>query len=285
ILSFFMQAPMQLIENFAFEYSKIARQSYGKIRSFGSLGYAIAGYFGGYLTHQFGLPIIFIVFSFTFLIPLLFVYHLPNIETPHHLSQNESGLYKQLFSIKEYKSILILSFLMIGSTSSMSTFFGIYIQNYAGLDLKFLGLTILLSAGSEVPMMFVSDKIINRIGAYRVLMLASFFTFLRFVVYVFLPSKFWITLVSLTHGIGYGSGYTALMHLIEKHIPTNIRSIAISFNATFAIGFGTFVIISFVSFLLNAHNVFMLLASFEAIAFVYASLLYKKELDTLCPTH
>lgn len=270
LLMFFTQAPGQLIENFAFEYGALHQISYGRLRLFGSLGYGIAGFLGGFLTETLGLNIIFYIYAISFVIPLFMVPSLPDISNKLAHKDHQENLYQTLFGIKEFKDILILSFLILGSLGVMATFFGIYITNYAHLDLKFFGLTILITAGTEIPMMFLSKQLIDKLGPYRLLSLASFLTFIRFLVYAFIPKPFWILLVSFTNGIGYGSSFTAIMYLIEKHIPKAIRSSAISINATVAVGFGTFLITGFGSTFLNARSIFILLAMFQVSASVYA---------------
>lgn len=269
LLSFFISYPPELSDNFALEYGNIHNLPFGRIRLFGSLGYAIAGFIGGRLTGYYGLTIIFYAYGLSLLVPALMVFKLPNISTKEDTKPKAEKIYQRLFQIKEFRYILVLSFLMFGSINAMSTFFSIYIQNYAKLDLAFLGLTMFITASAEIPMMFMSDRLINKYGAYKILSMASFLTFIRFMVYFFLPSKPWIILVSFTHGIGYGGAFTALMHLIKEHIPSDIRASAIGFNSSVAMGLGSFLIVSISSFLFNAHSVFLILSVFQFIAAIF----------------
>ncbi len=274
-LAFFLNAPGQLTENFALEYSKLNSIPYGRLRLFGSLGFAVAGYVGGILTDSFGLQIIFVVFAFCMLIPLLLVSKLPNIGHIEHSSTE--GVYKKLLSNPSYIPILIASFTVLAATGVISTFFGIYVREYANLDLKFLGLIVLITAGTEIPMMYISDKLIDKFGAYKILSVAAFLNMVRFLSYVLFPSAPVILVVSLTHGVGYGSAYTAIMHLISEHVPKDIRASAISLNATLAMGLGSF-IISFVgSRYLNAKSVFAMMALVEFLGVIFCVVVSQRE--------
>ncbi len=283
-LAFFLNTPGQLTENFALEYSSLKKIPYGRLRLFGSLGFAVAGYVAGILTENFGLQIIFIVFAICMFIPFLLIPKLPDITHDAIEHEKETGVYKKLFTNKSYLSILFASFTVLAAIGVISTFFGIYVREYAGLDLKFIGLIVLVTAGTEIPMMYISDKLIDRFGAYRILAVAAFLNMLRFLAYLLFPIAPVIIFVSLTHGVGYGSAYTAIMHLISENVPSNIRASAISMNATLAIGLGTFLISLIGSRILNARTIFALMAVIELIGVVfciYTATKEKKELQSL----
>ncbi|HLR92303.1 MAG TPA: MFS transporter, partial [Atopostipes sp.] len=80
LFAFFYPSLGALSENFTLEYSKINNIPYGRIRLFGSLGFAIAGQVAGIITGRYGLPIIFYVFALCTLIPLLLAPRFSNIE-------------------------------------------------------------------------------------------------------------------------------------------------------------------------------------------------------------
>lgn len=277
MLSFFLNTPGQLTENFALEYSNIKNIPYGRLRLFGSLGFAVAGFVGGVLTENMGLQIIFVVYAICMFIPFLLVSKLPEIKNDVVEHEKEVGVYKTLFSNKSYLAILFASFTVLAAMGVISTFFGIYVREYAGLDLKFLGLMVLVTAGTEIPMMYISDTLIDGFGAYKILAVAALLNMLRFSAYLLFPSAPVIFFVSLTHGVGYGSAYTAIMHLISENVPTKIRASAISMNATLAIGLGAFVISIIGSRLLNARTIFALMAVIELIGVVFCFYIHKKE--------
>ncbi|AMC92791.1 hypothetical protein AOC36_01965 [Erysipelothrix larvae] len=267
IFAFFMQSPSQLSENFVLQYSNERNIPYGRLRLFGSLGYAIAGYFGGALTQEFGLSIIFIVYAICLSTPLVLVNKFPDIKEVEREQKEDipkdSNIYKRLFANKRFVVLLSVSFFILASISVIATFFGIYITEHVGLDLKFLGLTTLISAGTEIPMMFFSNKLIDKFGAYKILAVAAILNAMRFIVYLMFPVRSVILLVTATHGIGYGSAFTSIIHLIDKEIPANIRASALSLNTTLAMGIGTSVITILGSTFFNARTVFGLLAFFE----------------------
>lgn len=272
LFAFFYPSVGALTENFTLEYSKVNDIPYGRIRLFGSLGFAIAGQVAGILTGRYGLSVIFYVFAFCNLIPLFLAPRFSNIEVDEseESSQQESLLagekvYSRLFRNKAFIFIMLCSFFILASMNVTGTIFGLYITQHAGLPLEFLGTTVLISAGTEIPMMFYSNKLIDKFGVYRILALAGILNAIRFMTYFLFPNQVAILIVTATHGIGYGSAFTAIMHLIEQEVPTNIRATAISFNTSFAMGIGTFAITFLSSLALNARQTYILLALLQAV--------------------
>ena len=269
VFSFFMSSPGALSDNFVMQYSNIKNIPYGRIRLFGSLGYAIAGQVAGYLTDSFGLTIIFWVYALCIFIPLIFVPKFPDIEDvddhEEEVTVESKGIYKNLVQNKPYVATIIVSFFILGSVQATGTFFGLYITQHANLSLTFLGTTILISAGTEIPMMFFSDKLIEKFGAYKILAVSATLNTIRFLAYFFFPVKWVIIAVTLTHGIGYGSAFTSVMHLIGENVSAKVRASAISINTTVAIGLGSFAITFLGSIFLDARSIYVALAVFEFI--------------------
>jgi len=287
LFAFFYPSLGALSENFTLEYSKINNIPYGRIRLFGSLGFAIAGQVAGIITGRYGLPIIFYVFALCTLIPLLLAPRFSNIEVDEteDMTQDESlftdnKVYSQLFKNKAFIIIMLCSFFILASLNVTGTIFGLYITQHAGLPLEFLGTTVLISAGTEIPMMFYSNKLINKFGVYRILALAGFLNAIRFLTYFFFPNQVAILIVTATHGIGYGSAFTAIMHLIEKEIPTHIRATAISFNTSFAMGIGTFAMTFLSSLVMNARQTYVFLALFQAMGVLLCVYLAAKQVTS-----
>lgn len=281
LFAFFYPAPGMLTENFTLQFSKMKDIPYGRIRLFGSAGYAIAGQVAGLITDKFGLSIIFYIYAACIFIPMLFVPKFPNIEATKKEAIEEKkhtgeNLFKQLLSNKKFILIMLCSFFILGAMQVTNTFFGIYITDHAGLSLAFLGTTTLISAGTEIPMMFFSNKLIDKFGVYRILALAAVLNALRFVVYFLFPNMWAIVLVTATHGVGYGAAFTSIMHVINEEVPAHTRATAISLNSSLAIGVGTFFITFFGSFVFNARSIYVCLAVFELLGFALCLYLLAK---------
>lgn len=271
IFAFFYTVPMVLSENFTLEYAKQKQIPYGRIRLFGSLGYAISGQIANLFIHSFGLSIIFYLYTACMVLALLLVVRFPQITSEQIQTEavaQQENLYRMLLKNKSFLKILLCSFFIIGSTQITTTFFGIYVTDYAHLDLNFLGYVTLVSAGTEIPMMFYAHHFIERYGTYKVLALAAIVSGLRFLAYVLIPTAPVILLATATHGIGYGAAIAAIMHLINKEVPAHIRAVAISLNNSLAFGIGTFVVSMLGSIFFNAKSVYLCLFALEVVGFL-----------------
>lgn len=271
VFAFFYTVPMVLSENFALEHAKKKQIPYGKIRLFGSLGYALSGQIANFFIKPLGLSIIFYLYTACMILALLLVFRFPEItaeQKEEDTTLKQENLYRRLLQNKAFLKILLCSFFIIGSTQITTTFFGIYVTDYANLDLNFLGYVTLVSAGTEIPMMFYAHHFIERYGTYKVLALSAIVSGLRFLAYVLMPTGPVILLATATHGIGYGAAISAIMHLINKEIPSHIRAVAISLNNSLAFGIGTFVVSMLGSIFFNAQSVYLCLFALEVIGFL-----------------
>ena len=286
LFALFYPATGVLSDNFTLEYSKKNNIPYGRIRLFGSAGYAIAGQVAGFLTDSFGLTIIFYVYAVCILVPMFFIPKFPEIVSSKTSQQaenapKEGNIYRKLFANKQFLMIMLVSFFILVALQVTNNFFGLYITDYAGLSRTFLGTTVLLSAGTEIPMMFFTNKLIEKFGVPKILVVGALLNSIRFLVYFLMPGNvFAILLVTATHGIGYGAVFTSIMHLLAESVPSDMRATAISLNQSLAVGIGSFGIGFFSSLVFNPLTVYIFLAALEFVGFLICLYLLNRNKQT-----
>jgi Major Facilitator Superfamily. len=283
VFVFFNSNPSMLSDNFTLTYAKRNNRQFGRIRLFASLGFAIAGQIAGILTDHFGVRILFFLFASFMLLVTFIVPFFPKMEEEKEVQENneeaplKENLYSQLLHNKDFVKVVILAFFILSGIGANGTFFGIYVTSYAGLSLSFLGTATLISAGTEIPMMFVADRLIKQFGAYKLLVLAAFLNASRFMVYLLLPYKIPILLVTATQGIGFGIAYTATMYLIYDKVSLKTRATGISMMNSIAFSLGNTMLSLIGSLLLNPRTVYILLFVVEVIGVCFGVYLLKKE--------
>jgi len=207
LLSIFHHPLGPLSDALAVEFSKTnTKYNYGKLRLWGSLGWAIASIFGGYLFMHISTDYIFPVSAIFFLSVFFFlkiplkrkVIYKPDFQ-PFHLT----FLYrnKQLF-------IFICILLLYGmACSPINPFINLYFTELNANN-KIIGIAYAIQAFSELPFFIIGERLIQRFGSKRIIILSLFVMAVRMFLYGFFPS------VPLGLGLGVLQGITLSFFLV-----------------------------------------------------------------------
>ena len=179
---------------------KIASSSpyqYGKIRIWGTIGYATGSWLAGMIYQLISPSAIFICFIITM---ILCIIGLLGTQTPSELGQNNEEKTKTstLFHNYKYLYYLIIAAIFQGITNMANTYIPAMFQN-DGLKVS-LGSTILSFAVlCEAPLVLFSHKFMDKLTNKRLLIIAYSMITIQFLCYalnVWLPLKVIITLIT-----------------------------------------------------------------------------------------
>jgi len=211
-VAFFMASLIPIAESIVVPSLRIKRRRFDRVRLFGTIGYGVTALVAGFLI-RLGFISIFIMSS-AFLISLSF------------LSKGYSR--RDVRAVREEKSdgklpglfILMLSGGVISVTIGAfgSTFFPVLTREL-GFDVSSAGLGFSLMAFSEIPFLLFADKILSRIGVFRLLVLGMFTTGLRwFLTSIATSYALFMALQSL-HGFNYVIVYYSIFKYIHYSLP------------------------------------------------------------------
>ena len=179
---------------------KIASSSpyqYGKIRIWGTIGYATGSWLAGMIYQLISPSAIFICFIITM---ILCIIGLLGTQTPSELGQNNEEKTKTstLFHNYKYLYYLIIAAIFQGITNMANTYIPAMFQN-DGLKVSLVS-TILSFAGEcEAPLVLFSHKFMDKLTNKRLLIIAYSMITIQFLCYalnVWLPLKVIITLIT-----------------------------------------------------------------------------------------
>ncbi|MCZ7673249.1 MAG: MFS transporter [Chloroflexi bacterium] len=139
------------------------RLSFGRMRMWGSLGFALVTIIGGYVWVQTGYRP---MFAAALLLALPAIYFAGKLEGGPVVNSQNRGPVLDLLRDPGLLTLFIISFLMGAALLSTYIFGGIYMQQMSGNEFM-IGLLFGLSALIEVPVMHVSSDIITRLTAVR----------------------------------------------------------------------------------------------------------------------
>ncbi len=217
------QAPIS--DSIALSYSQRTKTNYGSIRLWGSIGFASAVYIVGRLSEHFGVQMIFYMFIVTMFISAIIAWKMPR-ESQKTAVNLRVGI-KKLVKMRQLMLFIFSTFLLMGPVMANNVYFGIYITNMGG-TLAGVGLGFLLAAGSEVPFMYVVNKVIRRFGLMNTLLVAALVSMLRWYFYFCEPSLMWIYATTITQGISVGLYIPAALQYVRELAPTDVRTTAVS---------------------------------------------------------
>lgn len=179
---------------------KIASSSpyqYGKIRIWGTIGYATGSWLAGMIYQLISPSAIFICFIIT---TILCIIGLLGTQTPSELGQNNEEKTKTstLFHNYKYLYYLIIAAIFQGITNMANTYIPAMFQN-DGLKVSLVSTILSFAVLCEAPLVLFSHKFMDKLTNKRLLIIAYSMITIQFLCYalnVWLPLKVIITLIT-----------------------------------------------------------------------------------------
>lgn len=179
---------------------KIASSSpyqYGKIRIWGTIGYATGSWLAGMIYQLISPSAIFICFIITM---ILCIIGLLGTKTPSELGQNNEEKTKTstLFHNYKYLYYLIIAAIFQGITNMANTYIPAMFQN-DGLKVSLVSTILSFAVLCEAPLVLFSNKFMDKLTNKRLLIIAYSMITIQFLCYalnVWLPLKVIITLIT-----------------------------------------------------------------------------------------
>ena len=179
---------------------KIASSSpyqYGKIRIWGTIGYAIGSWLAGMIYQCISPSAIFVCFIITM---TLCIIGLLGTETPDDLAQEKEEKTKTstLFHNHKYLYYLIIAAIFQGITNMANTYIPAMFQN-DGLPVNIVSTILSFAVICEAPLVLFSHKFMDKLANKKLLIIAYIMISIQFLCYsfnVWLPLKVLITLIT-----------------------------------------------------------------------------------------
>lgn len=213
--------------------------SYGFVRTWGSLGYAIGAFFVAWIANRYGLVWLFYIASFGYILSLLLTFRLDAFKLPRidkTLKADLSALLKE----KNYLFVLIYSFLLIGSFFGSDQYLGLFIRS-TGVDLSKLGLLTFISVCVEVPLISQSKRLIKRFSATKLLIFMNVIAIFRMLVLSQSTSLWQFALAGVLRGLLVGIFVPLFVELIIEMTPRAVVTSAIAIYSAVSSGIANFI--------------------------------------------
>ncbi len=211
------------------------KQMYGRVRVGGTLGFALAAALAGVLVQNFGLKVAFWGAGLLYFGALLFTQKL--VHGPAQEMTRPLGGARAL--IKNARWLFFLSLAFAGGVALAAT--NNYLLPYMkqlGADGTAMGLALTAGTISEFPVLFFGNRLIKRLNAHGLLVVAMLITGIRLVAFSFVNAPGLVLLLQLLNGPTFPAMWLAGVAYADEHAPAGMRATAQGLFGAVVYGFG-----------------------------------------------
>ncbi|ENH97105.1 major facilitator superfamily protein [Gracilibacillus halophilus YIM-C55.5] len=278
ILFHFVMSPVApLLDSMAIKsLGKNRRGDYGKIRLWGSVGFASTAVLSGPVLDWIGIEKIYIVFWFLILVVIFLTCFLKD---QNHSSQpvTLTGV-KEVFRTKPFMFFLFLCFLVIIPHRMNDTMLVLHLEGL-GASTLMIGLAWSLAAFSEVPVFYYLSSQVMKYNHLFLLGLIALFYSIRWILYATIDSAAWITFLQISQGITFGLFWLVALQTAVHFVPNHLRSTGQALLASTCFGLGGAVggtLGGSVLDVFGSSSMYFVMAAFSSLAMIGIFITYKR---------
>lgn len=208
-----------LSDSMAVTVAQEAETGYGSVRAWASLGWIISVLTSGWLLERFGYIAAFIGVTSMW----TFASAVVTFIQPHHFTLRRSPTLPQTnLKLAVQRVIhnrtlwgLALVLVLVGFLNSgVLQFENVFLEEL-GASKRLISVAGILSALVELPFMIYADRIVRRVGGYRLLLVALSFTLLQRIIVFLLPFIPTILIIRFVGGVAFSFYTIAFVNLIS----------------------------------------------------------------------
>lgn len=221
LLHFFYPALMPALDSAAGTLAQNKQlRDYGKSRSWGSIGFVVAGMVLTLFTGAMGDEVIL----WALLIGTLIFLFLGSMNAPAILSekpkmaQNKKAGMMSLFRIKHFGLVLVIVILLQAAHASYYSYGYIFLQEIQAPK-YLIGLILNIAVIAEIIFFSIADKRFGRFSVGSLLAMAALGSTIRWLLVFTFPNVIVFCIAQTLHACSFAMGHYAFMKYLIKHIP------------------------------------------------------------------
>jgi PPP family 3-phenylpropionic acid transporter len=211
---------------------------YGKLRLWGSIGFMLAVFIGGFWFEAYGID----TMPWVGFVILIFVTVATWLLWEPAMEKRElvKGELRSIVKKPEVIWFFSSTFWMVFAHSTLYTFYSLYLQNL-GYGKQIIGLFWMIAVGAEVLYFYFQKHAYQRFNPNRILGFTFILGAIRFLVIAYFPSFWPLLIVQLFHAGTFAAHHSASIHLMQKWFKgsTQARGQALYTTMSYGLG-GTF---------------------------------------------
>lgn len=222
MLTYFFLMPVDpLTESLNFRVAESAGISYGSLRTYGALGYAVMSLFAGYFMTSYGAHSLAYLFAAIGLISFVITLFMP--DAPVSGKPVTLSSLKHFLSSKETLLFLILVFISSIPARMNDTYLGVYIKELGGTA-SLVGQAWFLAAGSEIVVFALSFWWLRKGSELMLIAFSGFFYFIRFFASAWIEDPHLLAYLQLLQLLTFPVFYSAAIQYLYRIVPVEWRA-------------------------------------------------------------
>lgn len=226
------------------EFSERSGKPYGPIRMMGAVGYAIMMSIVGWVSStQYGEEKTFILYSIVCILNILIIFLMPTMKGYNRKSEGKKISPLTLLRNKPILTLIAFQILLNISSSLCRSFFGIYFTDDMGGSNQLYGTMLSVAAAIEIPFLFLSDKILKKLGPRLMLFLMGILTSARWLTCFFAQGTTTLFIVQCGNFINIleGVAYALLLsRMVAPQLKTSVQTLSATIQNVAGILFSSY---------------------------------------------
>ncbi|OIJ12766.1 MFS transporter [Anaerobacillus arseniciselenatis] len=195
--------------------------TFGSIRMWGSIGFAVMSLVGGFLFTAIGIQYIYLPFILFLIITLVIGIRIKDIKT----SQKPVN-FKEALKLVQNKKLMMFFVIMMFITvthRSSDSFLGIYIVERGGVE-SFIGWAWFIGVSAEALVFATSTLWFRRFHALTFIIIAAILYSIRWFLMAVIADPMLVLPLQVMHGLTFGIFYLSAFHYVTKIVPEQLQS-------------------------------------------------------------
>lgn len=221
---YFFSSPVGALgDSLAQRQADLLNISFGSIRTWGSIGFALSSLIIGQLLNIYGVDFMrfpYLVFGTILLVIAFKIDDVKSNESDQTININDL---KKLFTNRKFTYFLIIMMFITITHRANDSFIGLFITSLGGSE-SLVGVGWFIALVSEALIFAFAYKWFKKDKALFFIILASLLYTLRWVLFAFSTDPIHVLLGQLLHGLTFGIFYLSSLDYITRIIPNTLKS-------------------------------------------------------------
>ncbi|NLW55122.1 MAG: MFS transporter [Firmicutes bacterium] len=231
-LGFFDNTVTPLSDSIAIELAHKSGFKFSVIRTIGSVGFAVMAALAGKIFAR-NILYLFVVFALFRLLAFLVSFLIPPVKG--YRKEEKPARLWEIFQDKKLTYIYVYVFILSCTNGFFSSFHAIYSQE-VGIGTELLGIGIALGSFSQFPFMLLFDRLYQRLGIVKILLISGMIYSLRWFLYATALTPATLLLLWALHGGTFIVLYLCLAEYVSTSVAPELRTRGQMVNAMILTG-------------------------------------------------
>jgi PPP family 3-phenylpropionic acid transporter len=234
LYAFFSSPVMPLVDSTTLRLLGEHKARYGRIRIWGAVGWGIAAPVTGWLIQTHSLTWSFWSYAALMSLGLLIATRIPVDAGRKNAAQGQLQVF---LNNRRWMAFLAVTFLAGVCFAMVSSYLFIYLRSLGGNE-TLLGLALTFATFSELPVLFFSNRLLQRWSPIRLMNAAILIYAVRALAYTLLSGPLPALLIQMLHGPTYSLLWIAGISLADRMAPPELSATAQGLFAGVLLGVG-----------------------------------------------